>query len=291
MLFWVPLAAASVDDVTPQEPEAIASPQPDPEELQLQLLSEAPKVPEFPIKDAARLSWEVHRHPARKHWTEYAEAVINQYLDEFEQAQDLRKFCWKYNQLSREDRVQAIAQIISGTTGWESGSDPLDRTIEGPDLDVITGLPPVSEGLLQLSYQDMVNYTDLNTDEPYCPFTWDTDRNLPTNDPHRSILNPYVNLYCGIRIMADSIVTNVDPKGHRKVVYNGYWSTLGNGFHLRNRAFEIEQSVQALPFCGGHRDVIAIPAEIVLKGVNDVQKFIKHRKYGQVSEQKKLDLE
>ena len=244
-----------------------------PDALQAELLSVAPQLPAYTISDRFPIAWENSNHPERTLWSEYAYSVINQYFDQLDQAEDTPDFCRNYKALDRDQKITVWTQIFAGISYWETGWDPLNRTLEGPDLDEITGEKPVSEGLLQLSYADMNNYQDLETGASYCTFTWDKDRILPVSDIHRSILNPYNNLYCGIRIMADSIVSNHSKDGKKRVVYNGYWSTLGAGFHMHNRASDIRRAVQKFPFCG--RAPIISPADLFLKGINRIQKAIK----------------
>jgi len=244
------------------------------EKLYSELAAVAPQLPPYIIEKRSPVAWENSNHPERELWSKYAYTVINQYFSELDQADDMGHFCKNYKKLDHDQKVMAWAQIFAGISKWETGWDPANRTVEGPDTDEVTGQKPVSEGLLQLSYSDMDNYQDLETSESYCPFTWDKDKELPLSDLHRSILNPFVNLYCGIRIMADSIVTNVDKNtGKRKVVYNGYWSTLGAGWHMHNRAAQIQESFPKLPFCGGH--AIIQPQDVLFGTINTIQKAIK----------------
>ena len=244
-------------------------------DLQKELQSAAPQVASYEIQDAVPLAWERKKHPERKLWSEYAESVVNQYFSELNQAEDIPEFCKDYESLSREQKVQALADVFASISYWEAGWDPLDRTA-GPGLDDLTHEKSMSEGLLQLSYSDMDSYRDLQTNQSYCPFDWEKDKTLSTQDVHRSILNPYVNLYCGIRIMADSVVTNV-IQGKRKLIYNEYWDTMGP-FQMKNffpnRANEIKGMVQKLPFCGGRHWVT--PQGLFLKTWNMTQKAIKH---------------
>jgi hypothetical protein len=248
--------------------------------MQSELLSAAPQVQPYLILDSFPIAWESPKYPERKMWSEYTYSVVNQYFDELDEAQDTSHFCKNYKDLSRDKKIIFWAQIFAGISRWESGWDPTNRTIEGTDPDEITGEKSVSEGLLQLSYSDTVNYGDLQTNEPYCPFDWDKDKQLPETDVHRTILNPYMNLYCGIRIMADSIVTNVDKtSGQRKIVYNGYWSTLGAKSFLQNvhiRSPQIRNSTEKLPFCGG-KGFIA-PSDIMLDVINTTQKAVKRHR-------------
>jgi hypothetical protein len=279
---WTTFADAPPE--TPVSPGSEVSPSPSPslssspsvsasgDDLQAELLAMAPAVPPYSMADPIPIAWENSNHPERKLWSEYAFSVIHQYFDELDQAEDTSRFCKKYKTLNQDEKIAVWAQIFAGISYWETGWDPANRTVEGPGLDEITHEKPISEGLLQLSYSDMNNYTDLDSGDPYCPFDWSKDQVLPATDLHRTILNPYINLYCGIRIMADSIVTNV-KKGKKRVVYNEYWSTLGSGFYIHNRAGNIRRTVETLPFCGGHP--LETPQDLLLKMINKIQKTIK----------------
>jgi hypothetical protein len=242
--------------------------------LQNDLLAAAPQLPPYTIDNRVAAAWENKKHPEREMWSEYSYTVINQYLDELEEAQDTTRFCKNYGKLDRDEKVMFWTQIFAGITRWETDWNPLLRVVEGAGLDQVTGEKPLSEGLLQLSYQDMINYPDLQTGQPYCPFNWDADKLLATNDPHRTILNPYINLYCGIRIMGDSIVTLPDRSGTKKIIYNAYWSTLNTGWwwwHWHDRTGPIKNSTEKLKFCGGHS--FFTPADAVWDIVSLFQKL------------------
>lgn len=207
--------------------------------LQGELLSAAPAVPPFSIDRPVPLAWEGPKRPEAKTWSDYSFRVVNQYFDALDQARDIELFCPKYRALDRAQKVETWADVMAGISYWETGWDPRNRTAE-PDqgIDDLTKRPVYSEGLLQLSYQDQES-------NPYCVFDWNKDKLLPDTDLHRTILNPYNNLYCGIRIMADLIRAN----GVIVVARGGYWSTVQAG-NIHDRAHQIEHSVGNLPFCG-----------------------------------------
>ncbi len=208
--------------------------------LQAELLSAAPAVAPFDVDDPAPLAWESPKRPEAKMWSEYSFRVVNQYLDVLDQARDIELFCPKYRALDRARKVETWADVMAGISYWETGWDPRNRTPEGDQgVDDVTKRPVYSEGLLQLSYQDQES-------NPYCVFDWNKDQLLPETDLHRTILNPYNNLYCGIRIMADLVKAN----GRIVVARGGYWSTVQAG-NIHDRARQIERRVGSLPFCGG----------------------------------------
>ncbi len=206
---------------------------------QTELLLAAPQVPPFVIENATPLLWEDDAHPERVDWSDYSFAVINAYFDQLNAAEDIGQFCPNYPTLTRDQQIEAWAQIFVGVSRWESNWDPVQRTYESQGIDPETNLPVYSDGLLQLSYQDIES-------NPYCTFNWATDKDLSSTDIHRSIFNPYNNLYCGIRTMADLITQN-----HRILVtQGGYWATL----QLKNRNSKIKSIISelraTLPYCG-----------------------------------------
>ena len=214
--------------------------------LQQELLSVAPKVSAFSIHDALPLEWE-RNHPERKLWSDYEYSVINDYFDELNMAEDIVDYCPNYDKLAYDQKIQAWAQLFVGVSRWESSWDPTERTLEGNDLDPETGQKVYSDGLLQMSYQDVES-------TPYCPFSWQIDKTLSESDPHRTIFNPFNNLYCGIRTMADAIRDNVQDQnchGAHKIVCNEYWSTLDIHQPSHDKIPSIKAEMRnTLPFCG-----------------------------------------
>jgi len=211
----------------------------DSDKLQKELESLAPPVAHYAIPDAPPLEWE-KKHPVRKLWSDYAISVVNMHLDDLDQAQDIGIFCTNYPKLTRDQRVLAWAQLFVGISRWESSWNPTERTLENQGIDVITHKQVYSEGLLQLSYQDITGWH-------FCKFDWEKDKKLRSNDLHRTIFNPYNNLYCGIGIMATIThdthsITNAGDKH--------YWSTLephGSNSKIPSITAELRR---ALPFCG-----------------------------------------
>ena len=82
-------------------------------------------------------------------------------------------------------------------------------------IDHVTGERVYSEGLLQLSYQDTTWMRD-------CEFDWNRDKRLKPSDPHKTILDPYKNLQCGMFILSEQIRL----KGSLIMSSGEYWSTL-----------------------------------------------------------------
>ena len=131
------------------------------------------------------------------------------------------------------------AELISAVAFHESGWKPTSRMKEpGLGTDPVTGQTVWSEGLLQLSYQD----TEWAR---FCRFDWNRDKDLAPNDPAKTILDPALNLDCGVRILAGQI-----HRTHFVVLASGvYWSVLKEGGN-HTKVAEIAAMTKKLPFCG-----------------------------------------
>jgi hypothetical protein len=181
------------------------------------------------------LSWE-KGHPERKAWSDHTFKIIAELLPTFDQAEDAERFCPKYHSLTVDQRVNAWGEMFSATAKFESNWNPATQYTESTmGTDPITGRQVVSEGLLQLSYQDI-------TWAKFCAFDWAKDKNLPL--AQRSITNPLLNLDCGIRIMDRQM-----KKYKRAIIRaNVYWAVLRDGGRYQKIA-EITAMVKKLPFC------------------------------------------
>ncbi len=209
------------------------------------LLAEAPAVSLMVIQHHPLLVWANWRHPERAGWETYAFGVIDSILDQLDTARDITDFCPTYRALSRNERIVAWAQMFAGISYFESSFDPTNRTLETAadrGVDDITGQPVYSEGLLQLSYQD----TTQDQVGPMCRFDWGHDQHLSETDQHRTILNPYTNLFCGIHMMAKYLSDNA---GKIVVSDHYYWSTLQAGNRNEERVEQIQHMVRRLRFC------------------------------------------
>ena len=178
----------------------------------------APMPTTLPAVAYEPLVWE--NKPARKVWSDYIFQVIQtDAVNLIAGADDIARFCPAYANLTINQKVNFWGQLMAAVSKYESAFDPLSRYQETTmGTDPITGQPVYSEGLLQLSYQDIQPY-------PFCEFDWNNDKNLSPTDPHKTILDPYKNLRCGTRIMAEQI-----QRHHKIAVSSGaYWSTLKDG--------------------------------------------------------------
>jgi hypothetical protein len=75
-----------------------------------------------------------------------------------------------------------------------------------------------------LSYQDVPNYGSV-LKSPHCKIDWQKDKNLSAIDPKKTILDPYINLECGLRILANQIT----KKGNVILSSGVYWSVIKDG--------------------------------------------------------------
>ncbi|MGZ3768109.1 MAG: transglycosylase SLT domain-containing protein [Bdellovibrio sp.] len=184
------------------------------------------------------ISWEKD-HPERKAWSQYAKDLIGGELFEtFDSAKDATVICPKYNSLKKEQKVTVWTEFISGIVKYESNWKPTSwMTEKTMGIDPVTKKQVKSEGLMQLSYQDMKW-------AKYCRFDWEKDKKLDPDDPKKTIFDPFLNLDCGLKILSKQI----QKKGHVIVSSGVYWSTLKeNG--RNNKIRDIVGMVQKTGLC------------------------------------------
>lgn len=116
-------------------------------------------------------------------------------------------FCPKWGSMPTEDRKKFYADFLFALAKYESDYQSnlmyLETTM---DTDPVTGKQVVSEGLLQLSYQDELwAKCALNFKEDKEVFLSDWKKKGSKQSwegtPGRTILDPLVNLRCGVMIM------------------------------------------------------------------------------------------
>jgi hypothetical protein len=181
-------------------------------------------------------------HENVKSWSKYIYSVIDK--EEIQMlgqnvADDVEIFCPKYRSLSDRQRLNFWGQFIASLAYFESGWNPTSIYTEiTQGFDPVTGHLTQSEGLLQLSYKDQKNYR-FN-----CGFDYARDKNLPNRDPKKTILDPYKNLRCGVKIFASQL------KRHRSITMekNVYWSVLKIG-GLYSKINKISQMTKQLSIC------------------------------------------
>lgn len=185
------------------------------------------------------LVWESSKYPERMQWSSYLqEIILSQWSSLLTGAADITNFCPSYNSLQNDERANVWAQIFAAITKYESAYSPVSRMHETTmGTDPVTGQPVYSEGLLQLSYQD-VQWAR------WCEFSWAADKNLSPTSSQKSILDPFKNLNCGVGIMAQQI------KNKGAIVLNSgvYWAVLkGNGKYQQIAG--IQSIVKSLSLC------------------------------------------
>lgn len=162
-------------------------------------LPEVEDPPPPPYVSYVPLSWETSRNPERADWSLHALKEIDRHIDQFDLAKDATRFCPRYNELGRSERVNFWGQLIASISYYESAWNPSTRYHESTmGTDPVTKQPVYSEGLLQLSYQD-IQWAK------FCEFDWNLDRHLSPTDPNKTIFDPFKNLSCGIGILARQI--------------------------------------------------------------------------------------
>ncbi len=165
--------------------------------------------------------WEKANPETGQAWTQHALQVITSDAPSLlAGTKDITQFCSNYFSLNINQKASFWVYLISAVTSFESGFNPTSRMRE-PALgtDHVTHLPVYSEGLLQLSYQDALIYPACNE------FNWNADKQLAPRDPRKSILDPYKNISCGIRILNRL----VERKNLIAFKSGQYWSTLMPG--------------------------------------------------------------
>lgn len=185
-----------------------------------------------------QLLWEI-KNSENKLWSQYFyDLYSTELFSSYDQSQDISRFCPAFANLKFEQKSNVWGILISALVLYESNFQPTARMIETSlGLDPITGKTVASEGLLQLSYQDKTSY-------PFCAFDWEKDKYLNEKDPQKTILDPFINLNCGMRILAQQI------RNKKKIVLaNGaYWAVLKENSPYQ-RISDIETHVRSLKFC------------------------------------------
>ncbi|MBX2993290.1 MAG: hypothetical protein KF681_00650 [Bdellovibrionaceae bacterium] len=165
------------------------------------------------------LSWESPNKPERKLWSAFVLQQLEKNFEVLDQAVDIERFCRRYERLSKPERLNVWGLLVAQMSLHESSWKPTTRMQETTmGVDKITGARVFSEGLLQLSYQDISWMKS-------CRFDWNQDRFLGPRDPKKTILDPYRNLECGIDILVRQIAR------YKRVVMtnNVYWAILREG--------------------------------------------------------------
>ena len=168
------------------------------------------------------LSWEISSNRDGKDWSSFifTEIEVNGQALLTTPVSDVATFCPNYNSLSKYQKINFWGALISAMVRYESNYNPTLRYVESTmGADPITGAQVASEGLLQLSYQDSKWY-------PFCnEFSWAADKNFAANDPRKTILDPYKNLRCGMKILNQQIAKRKEIT----VSKGAYWAVILEG--------------------------------------------------------------
>ncbi len=196
--------------------------------------------------NAEPLAWELDPKTRSKFntWSKMIYQIIQKQTPEIlgqNVADDVEFFCPKYRTLKDSQRLNFWAQLFVGIAKFESSWNPTSSSTEYlmSGTDSVTGRRIVSEGLLQISYQDEKNY------QIKCGFNWEKDKKLSKHDPKKTILDPYLNLNCGIQIFAQQLkrIHRIVAKEHRSL----YWAVLYNG--RSNKIKDVAKITNTLTFC------------------------------------------
>lgn len=128
---------------------------------------------------------------------------------------DVRTLCPRFFEINSEERKQFWAYVFQAMAAAESSFRLNARLLEshlGPDS--VTGSTIVSEGLLQLSYQDAKMYG--------CAFDWTLDQKFGLTELAKSVFDPRRNLECGMKILYTQIIRRARPLFTEK----SYWAIL-----------------------------------------------------------------
>jgi hypothetical protein len=191
-----------------------------------------------------RLSWENTDapHPERRPSSEHLWKLVAADLATYARATDITTFCPKFFSISTDLEIKSIAELIVAVTYHESGYKPTSWMTETTmGTDPVTGNQVKSEGLLQLSYQDMKNFGYLAG----CGIDWSKDRGLAQDDPKKTIFDPLINLTCGMRIMKDQI----NRKGAFTLSSGVYWAVLNIGGKYTQIPDIIKRVKKNVPAC------------------------------------------
>lgn len=149
-----------------------------------------------------------------------------------------------FDRLGTQDRINFWVELIAAMAKFESSYDPSTRYTESTmGIDPVTGKQVVSEGLLQLSYQDELNWKKV-LPAGVCDFDYTGDKKYAQTDIRRSILDPKNNLTCGIGIL------NRQIERYDKIAVStgAYWSVIKSGSSY-NKLTQIKAITNALSFC------------------------------------------
>ncbi|HVK62779.1 MAG TPA: murein L,D-transpeptidase catalytic domain family protein [Bdellovibrionales bacterium] len=205
-------------------PKPTATPVPTPTPTPKPTPTPTPKPTATPVPATFAALWD-NSHSTSKAWTGYVQDAVKAYGSALMAGpSDVTTFCPAYNSLSTQNKLNFWAQLIAAMAKYESGWNPVSRYTETTmGTDPVTGKQIVSEGLLQLSYQDERNYSGvIPAGSGVCDFNYTVDKALSTSDIRRTILDPKTNLTCGVFILNRQAVRY----NKLSITSGAYWSVL-----------------------------------------------------------------
>lgn len=242
-----PTSSPSPTPIVTMSPEEVTTPILNPTPTMSPTMSPTPAVVSIPIKprlDTERQSkkykllWEVSRKEGLQ-WSHFLYGEIEKDPIILKaNPKDIKDFCPQFENLSREEKINFWGLLVSMISKYESGFDPLVRYHEKTmGVDPVTKLPVHSEGLLQLSYQDSKYYKN-------CDFNWELDKKLKVKDPKKTILNPELNLKCGVTILSSMLKRNE----YLTIGKYQYWAVLHkNSKYQKNK--EMQKMFKDVSYC------------------------------------------
>ena len=169
-----------------------------------------------------------------KQYDEYISAALKK-NPELMADKKIESICPTYSSLSESQKEEVYIDLFWAIAYFESTYNPkamyLEKTFT--ELDAATKMPVVSEGLLQMSYQDALWYKD-------CPFKFEPDRESHTKDvnsrngkqswdstaEYKTTTDPEKNLQCGVAVFA-KLLTNPKFNGWKSEdVLARYWAVM-----------------------------------------------------------------
>jgi len=142
-------------------------------------------------------------------------------------ASRLSRVCPNWSRMERAERREFWSALLWSISGPESGRNRTLVYVEGTmSKDPVTGYQVRSEGLLQLSYQDIVSYKYRGGD-----ISWERDREHARRDydsrvkygtPERTILDAYANLNLGLWIVQRRLL-DFDANRNLPDALGKYW--------------------------------------------------------------------
>ncbi len=188
-------------------------------------------------------------------WDQIVDDALPSELLSSRVAPDVKPFCPQFKKMSDAEKRAFWAYFFQALAGAEAGLLPTSD-VRHPEMavkDTVTRRMVRAEGLLQLTYMDADRYD--------CDFDWDQDKDLPHNDPAKTILEPKNNLTCGVRILDDQLIAR-----HKRLLSpSSYWETLRPG--TPGYAVFLKQMANVPAFCsipGRHRKIKEQPAPAAL---------------------------